>query len=308
MSCYSPINAWHSKSVNPDTGKRLLQFKPQGSFFGYRIKLPCGACPGCKLERSRQWGIRCMHENRMHKNSCFITLTYRNETLPSNGSLVKRDLVLFHKRFHNRLLRERGFGIRYYACGEYGTTHKRPHYHSLIFGYDFADKLLYSRNRRDEPIYSSRLLDEIWGLGDCKLGEVTFDSACYVARYCMETVSKKEREAGHYVVYDSDGLVHERVPEFQMMSRVPGIGSTYFDRYKSEIMAHDTIIMGNREVPSVRYYDQKIEAIDPDRYRVIKRNRVRKALLGDKLEAGPDRMRIKELLLIKRMKQKERAL
>ncbi|QCQ84910.1 replication initiator protein [Blackfly microvirus SF02] len=308
MSCYSPVNAWYSKVINPETGKRLLQYKPQGSLTGYRFKVGCGHCPGCLLERSRQWGIRAMHENRMHKQSAFLTLTYSNDTLPRDGSLVKRHLQLFHKKLHNRLLRSRGVGIRYYSCGEYGSLNQRPHYHVLSFGYDPPDKLLYSRNHRDEPIYSSRELDAMWGYGDTKVGEVTFESASYVARYCLKKVSAAVREAGHYVVYDADGVIHERLPEFQLFSTNPGIGSSYFDRYKDEIMAHDTIIMGNREVPSVRYYDKKIEAIDPLRYKQIKRNRVRKALLVSKIEAGPDRMRVKELLLLKCMKLKERNL
>lgn len=304
MTCYAPITAYKAAVLN-ETGKRSMVFKAVGSFSGVAYKLPCGACPGCKLERSRTWGIRCMHEKRMHTQSDFITLTYRNEDLPEFGTLVPRDLQLFHKRLHNKLLYDRGLGIRYFGCGEYGGTTHRPHYHSLIFGYSFPDRKLYSYNARGEPIYTSKLLDDLWGLGDCKIGDVTFDSACYVARYSLKKASKKEREDGAYVVYDADGVIHERLPEFPVMSRRPGIGATYFDKYGSEIMQHDTIIMGNREVPSIRYYDLKIEKLDPARLKVIKRNRQRKSIFAERQK---DRLRVKEILLLKMQKTKVRGL
>jgi len=252
-----------------------------------------------------------MHEKRMHREASFVTLTYSNDHLPSDGSLVPSHLQSFHKRLHNRLLDARGVGIRYFACGEYGDLNKRPHYHSLLFGHEFHDKKIYSKNKRGECIYTSKTLDKIWGLGECKIGDVTFESACYVARYSLKKVSKYDREQGHYVVYDYDGVVHERVPEFAHMSRRPGIGSTYFDKYGAEIMQHDTVIMGNREVPSIRYYDKKIEAIDPARYKVIKANRQAKANFEESSpysDKSTGRKRVKARILALNAKSKERKL
>lgn len=310
MTCYSPIAAYKKSELNA-TGKRSLQFRPQGSHTGIVLRIPCGNCPGCRLERSRTWAVRCMHEKRMHKDSCFVTLTYDNEHLPEFGNLVPRHLQLFHKRLHNRLVDQRGYGIRYYGCGEYGDLNKRPHYHTLLFGFDPIDKVVYSQNARGESIFTSRFVESVWHdvdgsrFGDVKIGEVSFESAAYVARYCMKKAAKVERERGHYIVYDGDGQVFERTPEFPVMSRRPGIGSAYFDKYGAEIMAHDSIIMGNREVPSIRYYDLKIEALDPARMKVIRRNRLRKSKFNERQR---DRMRVKEILLIKRLREKERKL
>nr|QJB19095.1 MAG: replication initiator protein [Microvirus sp.] len=299
MSCDSPIQAY-AGSVNPVTGKRPLQFTLSGSFSGVRQMLPCGKCAGCRLDRSRQWAVRCMHESKMHAASCFVTLTYDVDNLPTVGSLVPRHLQLFHKRLNMRLTRERGYGIRYYGCGEYGDLNKRPHYHSLIFGFDPPDKKFYSGD-----IFESDYLSDVWGLGGVKVGALTFESCAYVARYCMKKVDGKQREAGHYAVYDSDGLIHERVPEFPHMSRRPGIGSTYFDKYGSEIAQHDTIIVSGREVPSIRYYDLKIEKLDPARLLLLKRNRRRRSVW---FERQVDRRRVKEILRLKRLKLKERKL
>lgn len=306
MSCDAPIQSFFAASVNEKTGKRPVQFGRTGSFSGSRLMLPCGKCAGCKLERSRVWAMRLMHENKMHQESCFVTWTYNNECLPHVGTLVPQHLQAVHKRLHNRLLDQRGYGIRYYGAGEYGDKNKRPHYHSLIFGFRPNDGKYYSENERGEPIFDSDFLNDVWQYkGAARFGDVTFDSAAYVARYCVKKVDGKKRDEGHYLVYDADGVLHERVPEFAQMSRRPGIGATYFEKYGHEIMAHDSVIVNGKEVPSIRYYDLKIEALDPERMRVIKRNRQRKAVW---LERQVDRRRIKELLRLKQLNMKVRSL
>lgn len=317
MSCDCPIQAYRSDKVNAETGKRPLVFKVNEAFSGLRLLIPCGRCAGCRLERSRQWAVRIMHENKMHKQSCFVTLTYDNESLPDVGTLVPSHLQGFHKRLHNRLLYDRGYGIRYYGCGEYGDLNRRPHYHSILFGFEPDDKKFYSGNGRGDEIYSSAFLDDVWGHGAVKLGRVTFESAAYVARYCMKKVDGEKREAGHYQVYDADGVIHERVPEFPHMSRRPGIGAGYFDKYGKEIMTHDSVIMNSREAPSVRFYDMKIEAIDPDRLKEIKSKRLRLAAKSARVDrdaerAGGPRMvsrrMTKSRLRDLKLKQKERSL
>lgn len=305
MTCDAPIQAYKSGVINPATGKRPMQFRAVGSFSGVRQMLPCGKCVGCKLDRSREWAVRLLHEKKQHKVSSFVTLTYDQEHLPHVGTLVPTDLQLFHKRLHNRLLDARGYGIRYFGCGEYGDLNKRPHYHSILFGVGFPDKKLYSRNDRGEPIFSSAYLDEVWGMGAAKVGDVTFESAAYVARYCVKKVDGAKRDAGHYAVYDSDGVIHEREPEFAHMSRRPGIGAGYFAKYGSELMTHDSIVIDGREVPSIRYYDKKIEALDPVRMASIKRSRQAKSIWK---ERQVDRRRVKEVLRLTMLKMKERRL
>lgn len=305
MSCDAPIQAYRGGVVNPATGKRPMQFRLAGSYSGVRQMLPCGKCAGCRLEFSRRWAIRLMHENKMHKSSEFVTLTYRTEDLPHVGTLVPRDLQLFHKRVYYWLMDNGGPRLRYYGCGEYGDLNKRPHYHSLLFGVRFTDKVLYSVNGRGNEIFTSKTLDRLWGFGECKIGSVSFESCAYVARYCLKKVDGAQREAGHYAVVDHDGVIHERVPEFAHMSRRPGIGSSYFFKYGSEIMTHDSIIVNSREVPSIRYYDLKIEALDPARLVVIRRNRMRRRIWS---ERQVDRRRVKEVLRLKQATLKVRSL
>lgn len=93
MACFSPLDAWQLENgsiVFVERGKVLRS-----------LSLPCGQCLGCRLERSRQWAIRCMHEASMHEYSCFATLTYNEESVPN--SLCYRDFQLFMKRARKEL-------------------------------------------------------------------------------------------------------------------------------------------------------------------------------------------------------------
>lgn len=301
MPCYSPIVGYYSADRG-STGKRAITFQRKFSISGTPLRLPCGQCIGCRLERSRQWALRCLHEKRMHKWSCFATLTYDNAHLPPGGTLVKRDLCLFLKR----LRKEKGSGIRFYACGEYGDLNRRPHYHCLLFGCNFPDALQIGENGRGDKYYESRNLSELWRLGKTLLGDVSFDSAAYVARYVLKKVTGDNAKVA-YEVMDLDGVVFDRLPEFTVMSRRPGIGAAYYEKYGSEVRSLDNLIVNGREVRPPRYYDTKSELLDPEQFLRNKARRRKMALLL-KDDNTVDRRRVKEVLTLKLLKQKERSL
>lgn len=302
MSCFHPLKAFRGRNGG-------VTFNSHSSLTGVSFPLPCGKCQGCRLEHSRIWAIRCMHESKMHEDNVFVTFTYDNANLPSNGTLVLRDFQLFFKRLRKYL---KGRKVRYYGCGEYGDEFKRPHYHAILFGIDFPDKRFFSENASGDKIFTSAVLDDLWSLGHCRIGSVTFDSCAYVARYCMKKVDGAKREAGHYEVYDADGLLSERKPEFAVMSRRPGIGMPYYLKYGAEIRNHDKIIVSGKAVPSIRYYDLKFEALDPEWFERVKKKRVRVASIDAHVarlrEGSPERLDVKERLLLQRMKQKKRSM
>jgi hypothetical protein len=138
VTCYKPLLGYRAAERN-EQGKRPLVFNPSQGLVDMPIKVACGQCIGCRLERSRQWAIRCVHEASLHEHNSFITLTYNDENLPADGSLDVRHWQLFMKRLRKR----HGSGIRYFHCGEYGSKHRRPHYHACLFGLDFPDKKLW---------------------------------------------------------------------------------------------------------------------------------------------------------------------
>lgn len=278
MACYYPLRAYRGH-INPKTGKRAIVFNIQDGYRDMPIDLPCGRCIGCRLERSRQWAIRCVHEAQMHEDNCFITLTYENE--PEGGTLVFKDFQDFMKRLRSR---NNGTNIRYYHCGEYGSKNDRPHYHACIFGYNFPDRV-HALTRMGNKLYTSELLDEIWGNGRTLIGEVTFESAAYVARYIMKKIMGKEAEGYNkydVINFDTGEVEYERSPEYTTMSRRPGIGKEWFEKYKDDVYPDDFIVTISgkgkaRKVRPPKYYDKIFDLEDPKELEKMKRKRKRLA-------------------------------
>jgi len=300
MPCYKPVKAWYGEKLA--SGKRAIVFSSGQAQSCLSLALPCGTCVGCRLERARQWAMRCMHENRLSKVSCFVTLTYSNDYLPLGGTLVKRDLQLFMKR----LRKLKGAGIRFYACGEYGEFNCRPHYHALLFNCEFDDKLRIGQNGRGEVYYHSKELRSVWPFGHNVIGDVTFDSAAYVARYVMKKINGA-RAAEHYAVVDGDGSVFDRLPEFTVMSRRPGIGTGWYEKYGAETYTHDSVVVNGREVRPPRFYDLKFADTNEQVFGNLKLKRRRKAWLL-RADNTKVRLRVKEFIQLRKLKQLERSL
>lgn len=294
MPCYAPLTAWYSREVGA-SGKRGITFDRNLSWSGSALKLPCGQCIGCRLEKSRQWAVRCMHEKRMHEDSSFVTLTYDDFHLPEGGTLVKRDLQLFMKRLRKKF----GRGIRFYACGEYGDDVLRPHYHLLLFNLDFPDKKPRAKAKGGQTLFDSEVLRELWPYGHNFIGEVTFESCAYVARYIIKKITGPVSEA-HYQTVTKYGEIIDRIPEFTVMSRRPGIGSSFFDQYFSEVYAYDSVVMNGHESKPPRFYDIRFELLDTIKLEALKRKR-RLAALCKRGDNTPDRRRVREVVELRKL-------
>lgn len=177
--------------------------------------LPCGQCMACRLNHARMWSIRISHEASTHCHNVFLTLTYDDEHLPADRSVHKRDLQLFFKRLRKSL----GTKIRYFACGEYGDKFNRPHYHAIVFGLS-PDCAVFKDKKYDKKTKGYYCTLSCWDKGFVHIGDVTVDSANYVAGYVTKKI--KGKNAAEY--YASKGIE----PEFVLMSRRPGIGSDFF--------------------------------------------------------------------------------
>lgn len=235
MPCYFPLRA---VLVSGPEGRRLDFSR---SSVGKALSLPCGRCIGCRLERARQWAVRIVHESKMHEESCFVTLTYDSVSLPKDGSLSVEHCQLFLKRLRSKLAPSK---IRFFLCGEYGDKFGRPHYHAILFGYKPVDGKVLS-GEGDFTLYDSDELSKVWGLGLVSFGQVSFDSACYVANYSTKKIVGSGA-ASHY---------QGRRPEFLLMSRRPGIGRTWFERFGSDVYPSDQVVVRGRETRPPRYYD-----------------------------------------------------
>lgn len=276
-------------------GRRPIVFNVNDGFEDLPVKVPCGQCIGCRLERSRQWAIRCVHEASLYEANCFITLTYDDEHLPRDRSL---DVSVFQK-FMKRLRKRFGSHIRFFHCGEYGEQFGRPHYHACIFNFDFADKYLFTV-RRGNRLYKSPSLEELWPFGYSSIGDVTFESAAYVARYIMKKVTGAPADAYYSFVDDLSGEVFDRKPEYTTMSRRPGVGKGWLEKYRTDVFPSDFIVLGGRKMRPPKFYDRQFEADFPSDYEKLRKKRVRK---GKKRGSDntPERLRVREKVQEKRV-------
>ncbi|QXP08224.1 MAG: replication initiator protein [Arizlama microvirus] len=312
MSCKFPFTAYRSKSgrnYKPGdkpgypTGAWPLAFKPEDGYADMPVVVPCGHCMACRLERARQWAIRCVHEASMHEHNCFLTLTYRDGSVPRSidletgeiaagdfPSLDKRNIVLFMKR----LRKEFGSGIRFLQCGEYGEKYARPHHHVLLFNFKFPDQVFHRRSG-GYNLYRSVSLERLWPHGFSEIGSLTFESAAYVARY----ITKK------WFGDDVDEIYQGRLPEYITMSRRPGIGRNWLDANINVVYPVDRLYIrpGLLGRPP-KYYDKIFECYDKEEFLKVRRNRLLQA--SKRPVKGADRLRVEDVCLRLRLRQAPR--
>lgn len=291
MPCYHPLRAY----TQAEGG---VTFKSPTTHDGNPIDLPCGQCYGCRLQRSRDWAVRIMHEAQLHEENCFVTLTYSDANQPS--SLQYRDFQLFLKRLrkHHSLSHSQSNKLRFYMVGEYGSNSKRAHFHACLFNISFPDQIYFKKTESGERIYTSETLSKLWPWGHCSIGQLTFQSAAYCARYIMAKITGDAAER-HY-----DG----RKPEFNCMSRRPGIGAGWLDKFRSDVFPCDYVVSSDGHKDRVpKYYDKLNKRHDALEIDQIKSERAANALPG-RADNTPSRLAVKEAVHIAAIKQLHRTL
>lgn len=316
MPCFYPLKAYRSKQAGAS-----IVFTPSHTHH-IRVDLPCSQCRGCRLEKSRQWAMRCQHEASLWERNCFLTLTYSPEDLPEYGKLKKDDLQKFFKKLRKRYCRyytdEDGNRkcenpIRYYACGEYGDESDRPHYHVILFNFDFEDKEFWKTTATGDRLYISSTLESIWGHGFCVLGDVTFESAAYVARYVMKKQTKPsakdekvraKQEAAYAKAYlracPETGEAIWLPEEFCVMSRRPGIGRAWYDTFKEDVFPSDFVVVRGSKMNPPKFYDSILKVEDEALYDELKEARMREVWKHFE-NCSPSRLLVREEVMKARM-------
>lgn len=318
MTCFHPLKGFRSKTLN-DSGKRAVVFKSSEALnSALPLAVPCGQCRGCRTDRSGQWAIRLMHEAKTHDQSCFLTLTFDDANVPADYSVRLRDVQLFMKKLRKRAK----CAVRFFACGEYGDEGGRPHYHLLIFGFDFPDKKLWAV-RQGNRNYKSEMLAELWPYGLSEVSDVTFKSAGYVARYCVKKINGGRADDHYTRVSPVDGAVYRVAPEFATMSVKPGIGATWFDKFSDDAFPSDFIVVDGRKKRPPRYYLRKLEQQRPaptakpgqilsapkSAAEKILRERKRRAAAPEvRWNATPERLKVREQVAEARLSRLKRSL
>lgn len=296
MPCFSPLSAFQL-----DSGE--VVFVERG-----RIKrplfLPCGQCVGCKLKRSRDWAIRCVHEAQLHETNSFITLTYDDDHLPHDLSLHYRHFQLFMKRLRKDFA---GRSVRFYMCGEYGEDFQRPHFHAILFNCFFTDRKVCGKLGSGANLYVSERLQSLWPYGYSSVGDVSFDSAAYVARYCMKKITGPNALSHYERVNWATGEITQATPEFSRMSLKPGIAASWFAKYRSDVFENDYVIMQGKKLPPPRYYDKLLKEAEDFSSDYLEFLRYQKAqrIAPDNT---PERLAVRERVAKAALKLKTRSL
>jgi hypothetical protein len=261
MPCNNPLRAYRAN------GGGITFSKNQG-FKDMPLDIPCGQCMACRKQKRIEWGVRILNETKMHDKSCFITLTYDNISIPEGETLVKDDLQTFLKSLRSSLEPER---IRYFAVGEYGSQTYRPHYHAVIYNYWPDDAKLW-KQLETGPMWKSEKLQKKWGHGIVGINSMSFDLAQYLAKYVTKKITGDMAEK-HY---------GDRLPEFTLMSRRPGIGASYYEKYKKEIWSTDSVpVGGGRSLRPPMYYYRKLKEENPDLHFKIAKKRLENVVDND---------------------------
>ena len=238
-----------------------------------------------RLQHEHATTYEIIRGNKLH-NSSFVTLTYNDENLPANESLILRDWQLFAKS-----LKEKVGPFRHYMCGEYGTETQRPHYHMILYGIDFAaDRRFHKKTPNGDILYTSKTLDSVWKKGYALIGDVTPESCSYVAHYVLKKRSPLDDQ---YTRLDLDGTPYQVAPEFATMSRNPGIGHTWINTFMHDVYPSDEVVLNGFKSRPPKFYDTCYERIDPIGWKLVKRKR-RQAALSNLGEQTPDRLYVRE--------------
>ena len=195
---------------------------------GYTV--PCGRCLACRIAYAREWALRLEHELDGRPAS-FVTLTYAE---------APEDLCKAHLQLWIKYIRNNGYKIKYFAAGEYGALHDRPHYHAIIIGLgpEYADYFRVT-----------------WGRGITYTGTVTKESIQYVTGYIVDKWASKKNEAWRN---------HKQRP-FQLCSQK--IGYKWLMENKINVVRDMSIKYHGKPMAMPRYYCKKLKDEWSDEYK-----------------------------------------
>lgn len=298
--CYRPLRIMRDSENN-------IIFTNDGT-----PSLPCGQCIGCRLNHAEGWAIRMVHEAQLHEENSFLTLTYNDENLPSNGNLSYRAVTNFIKRLRRSLDKTPYHKkLKYYLVGEYGENFSRPHYHIILFGFDFSYKLRYKGEENSKTLaytkngksyYSSTFLSSLWSYGAAHIGDVNYNTCMYVAKYVTKKVNGRNKDS-HYARILPDGEIFQLEQEKSQMSRKNAIGKEWLQKYWSDVYPDDSVVYEQRRFKTPKYYDKWLEKNDPLLFDQIKQEREASSLIYGS-RSQDDLTRIHE---VKILNQKQNA-
>lgn len=142
--------------------------------------------------------------------------------------------------------------ITYMLTGEYGELNKRPHWHAIVFNYSPKDKKYKYTTDRGDEVWESEELTKLWGKGATEFGEVTIDSAGYVARYAAKKlVHGKDQEHDYHPIHKT--------------SSKRAIGRSWIEKHWQHTFENGFCVLPNGQTCKIpRYYESWCKKYKPD--------------------------------------------
>lgn len=282
-----------------DTDYRNSNFlESLAHIYGYTT-IPCGKCIGCKLDYSREWANRGYLEAQLWEQNWFVTLTYDEDHIKmiddETATLEPEKITYFMKNLRQIMKREfNQDNIRFMACGEYGEERSRPHYHLIIFNLNLPVETFYNpRIKNNNCYWQNTIIERSWGgirnptkdhnyinpnsIGISNISECTWNNIAYTARYITKKINGDlEKEA----------YSENQEKEFFRVSRMPGIGQTYYEEHKNDIYKLDCITVKNQQgvinSKPPKYFDKLYKQEYPEEFKKIEERR-KKQMISNNL-------------------------
>lgn len=148
--------------------------------------------------------------------------------------------------------------IKYFGCSEYGSLNQRPHYHFIVYGKVFGDRIKLKTTPSGSILYTSEELDSYWydeetgeKLGFTSVGDVTLASCRYVAGYVMKkAIGEEERKEKYIRCNPVTGEIAYVQPERNFISlKNGGIGGKWIAQFL-KVVERDLLLKMKRSIKS----------------------------------------------------------
>lgn len=180
----------------------------------------CGDCYECRRARASEWRTRLLHENDVHSNCIFVTLTiapeYYEEALKHPSTLLRKMFFKYRYHFRDEYTQTYAKVPKHWFITELGEEKGRLHFHGFIWDSklftpsDPVD-LLHPRISKGKKTYinrlSTQLLRKIWPFGFADVAyEFSPKLISYATKYVLNAKKKTHDPRFKGRIYCSPGI------------------------------------------------------------------------------------------------------
>jgi hypothetical protein len=116
----------------------------------------------------------------------------------------------------------------------------------------------------------------------------------------MKKVNGKAAEDHYEKVDPETGEIHRLTPEYTTMSRRPGIGKGWLEKYSGDVYPGDFVVLNGKKMRPPKFYDVQYELMEPEEMEGIKKRRL-KALEKHSENNTRERLRVRETIQYRKL-------